>query len=252
MSGRPTIVWFRRDLRLSDNPALTAAALKGGPVIPVYLADWQRGDLWAPGAAARWWLGASLSRLAEDLARWGAPLRIVEGEPVSALAGLARATGTGEVVWNCLHEPFGRELSRRVEASLRDSGVASRDLAGGLLFEPEEHLSRAGRPFVQFGAFWRSCQSLPEPAEPGGRPAGVSGASPGLDFRPLASMIDAVSTPTVWSPGVSDLADPWEPGDSFDRREVPGYPVSRQSLSDEPLQPLSGSLFSRLPGIGQV
>jgi deoxyribodipyrimidine photo-lyase len=151
--------------------------------------------------------------LAEDLARWGAPLRIVEGEPVSALAGLARAAGAGEVVWNRLHDPFGRDLSRRVEASLRDSGVASRSLAGGLLFEPEEHLSRAGRPFVQFGAFWRSCQSLPEPAEPGGRPAGVSSAFPGLDLRPLASTIDAVPTPSVWSPGVSDAADPWEPGE---------------------------------------
>jgi deoxyribodipyrimidine photo-lyase len=220
MSGRPTIVWFRRDLRLSDNPALTAAALKGGPVIPVYLADWQRGDPWAPGAAARWWLAASLSRLAEDLARWGAPLRIVEGEPVSALAGLACAAGAGEVVWNRLHEPFGWELSRRVEASLRGSGVASRSFAGGLLFEPEEHLSRAGRPFVQFGAFWRSCQSLPEPAEPGGRPARVSGAPSDVGHLASARATAAVAAPTVWSPRVSESADPWEPGEEGARKRL--------------------------------
>lgn len=103
---RPTIVWFRRDLRLSDNPALTVAAKKGGPVIPVYLTEWEQDDPWAPGEAGRWWLYNSVSRLTKDLIRWGTPLRVVGDEPVSALAEPARATGAEEVVWNRLHEPL--------------------------------------------------------------------------------------------------------------------------------------------------
>ena len=220
MSGRPTIVWFRRDLRLSDNPALTVAAKKGRPVIPVYLAEWERDDLWAPGEAARWWLGRSLPRLAENLARWGTSLRVVGGEPVSALTELALATGAREVLWNRLYEPHSRDLDRRVEASLRDAGVASRDLAGSLLFDPEGHLSRAGRPFVQFGAFWRSCQSLPGPAEPGPGPARVFDAPPGDDVQVFGGAIDGFPASAAWTPRVGEPADPWEPGEAGARTRL--------------------------------
>ena len=60
-----TIVWFRQDLRLADNPALAAAALAGGPVIPVYILAPDEEGAWAPGGASRWWLHYSLARLAE-------------------------------------------------------------------------------------------------------------------------------------------------------------------------------------------
>ncbi|MFH0916791.1 MAG: deoxyribodipyrimidine photo-lyase [bacterium] len=220
MSKRPTIVWFRRDLRLSDNPALMVAVRMGGPIIPVYLAEWERDDLWAPGEAARWWLRRSLSGLADDLARGGTSLRVVGGEPVSALTELALATGAREVLWNRLYEPHSRELDRKVEAALRDAGVASRDLAGSLLFDPEEHLSRAGRPFVQFGAFWRSCQSLPEPAEPGPRPALVSGALPGIEVQASVGAVDGFPAPTSWAPTVGETADSWEPGEAGARKRL--------------------------------
>ncbi len=58
-----TLVWFRQDLRLADNPALQAAVKRGEPIIPVYLwAPEDEGD-WPPGAASRWWLHQSLIAL---------------------------------------------------------------------------------------------------------------------------------------------------------------------------------------------
>ena len=62
----PIIVWFRRDLRLADNPALEAAVRAGGPVIPLYVLDETPG-LRSPGAASLWWLDKSLASLAADL-----------------------------------------------------------------------------------------------------------------------------------------------------------------------------------------
>ena len=58
-SERPYIVWFRNDLRLSDNPALFHAAAKG-QVIPIYIWDEINPGDWTPGAASRGWLHCAL------------------------------------------------------------------------------------------------------------------------------------------------------------------------------------------------
>lgn len=71
-SGQPaTIVWFRRDLRTTDNPALLRAVAAGGPVLPVFVWSPAEDGDWRPGRASRWWLRRSLERLDEDLRRLG-------------------------------------------------------------------------------------------------------------------------------------------------------------------------------------
>ena len=64
---RPAICWFRRDLRLTDNPALSAAAHQGRPVVAVYIHSPEEAGRWAEGAAGRWWLHHSLQALAAFL-----------------------------------------------------------------------------------------------------------------------------------------------------------------------------------------
>ncbi len=167
MGTHPTIVWFRRDLRVADNPALLYAASQDAPVLPVYVADWEQGDRWAPGRAGSWWLAESLGRLSASLGSRGAPLRVVPGRAEQAIPELARSVEAREVVWNRLYEPYSRDVDGQLEVALERQGVSSRSFNAALLFEPEEHYSRSGRPFVQFTAFWRSCLALPEPGGPG-------------------------------------------------------------------------------------
>src|SRR3982750_2921171 len=64
----PTLVWFRNDLRLADNPALAAAAARGA-VVPVYVWAPDEEGSWPPGAASRWWLHGSLEALDSALHR---------------------------------------------------------------------------------------------------------------------------------------------------------------------------------------
>jgi deoxyribodipyrimidine photo-lyase len=75
----PTLVWFRLDLRLTDNPALLAAVDRGKPVIPVFI--WSPDDEkpWPPGAASRWWLHQSLASLQAALAKHGSRLILRSG-----------------------------------------------------------------------------------------------------------------------------------------------------------------------------
>jgi deoxyribodipyrimidine photo-lyase len=100
-SAPPCFVWFRDDLRLSDHPALHAAAATGRPVICLYAFD-EPGRIAQArplGGAARWWLAQSLRALQKRLNAVGAPLVLRRGSAARIIAEMARATGSGAVFW---------------------------------------------------------------------------------------------------------------------------------------------------------
>lgn len=88
MAANAAIVWFRHDLRLTDNPALQAAVRRGGPVIPVYIWAPEEAGVGSPGAASRWWLHQSLTRLAAHLRKRGSLLVIRQGSCLPTLRAL--------------------------------------------------------------------------------------------------------------------------------------------------------------------
>ena len=88
-SSETTIVWFRRDLRLADHPALHAAA-ELGRVVPVYVHAPDEEGEWRPGAASNWWLHHSLARLDAALQRLGLRLNLRTGPTLETLADVAR------------------------------------------------------------------------------------------------------------------------------------------------------------------
>src|SRR5664279_2640783 len=101
-----TLVWFRQDLRLADNPALTAALELGAPIVPVFIHSPAEEAAWRPGGAARWWLHRSLARLDEDLRRLGSRLALRAGpDSLTELMGLAKDTGATRILWNRRYEP---------------------------------------------------------------------------------------------------------------------------------------------------
>lgn len=130
--GTDVLVWFKRDLRVQDNPVLAEAAARGGRVLPLFIVE---PEAWAqPDASARHWrfLSESLAGLCADLARLGAPLVLRTGPAPEVLAQLLAATGIREVL---SHEETGNGWSyardRAVAARLRALGVAWRELPQG-------------------------------------------------------------------------------------------------------------------------
>jgi hypothetical protein len=83
-SPSPLIVWFRQDLRLADNPALSAAVATGAPIVPVHILDDEGAGAWRRGGASRWWLHHSLAALGADLHARGAPLVLPAGFRLAA------------------------------------------------------------------------------------------------------------------------------------------------------------------------
>ena len=211
-----TLVWFRQDLRLEDNPALVAALEFGAPVVPVYIHSPAEEGTWRPGGAARWWLHQSLARLDEDLRRVGSRLclRSVQ-DSLGALLSMAREAGATRVLWNRRYEPALIARDRRIKAALQAAGLEAASFNGGLLYEPWTIKNRAGDPYRVFSAFWRDCTSQPDPAPPAAAPAWI--AAPAA-WPASAALADLGLLPgSSWPEGI-DAA--WTPGSAGARAQL--------------------------------
>ena len=126
MSTDATLVWFRLDLRLEDNPALQAARDRGGAVIPVFVWSPNEEGSWPPGAASRWWLHQSLAALDTALRACGVRLIIRRGPSLIALRQLAHDTKAGAVLWNRRYEPAAVARDATIKTALgADGGIST-------------------------------------------------------------------------------------------------------------------------------
>jgi deoxyribodipyrimidine photo-lyase len=212
--AQTTLFWFRRDLRLGDNPALTQAVARsgedGGSLLPVFAWEPRGRRRWAPGGAARWWLVNSLSALDGELRRMGSRLALGQGDAAAALPELARAAGAGTVVWAAGLEPDELADDDAVAATLAEAGVKAVCVpSADLLFDPAGVRTREGRPYTVFTPYWRTCLSGPAPAAPLAAPAALPpapGEPAGLALEDLVTEVRR-----AWSAG---FAAAWQPGEA--------------------------------------
>lgn len=205
----PSLVWFRDDLRLSDNPALHAATQRGRAVIALYVLDEESPGLRPLGGAARWWLHRSLANLAEDLETIGVPLVLRRGRADQVLRDLAGETGAGAVCWNRRYRPAEVAVDKAVTSDLRAAGCEVVSFQANLLFEPWAVLTGAGQPFRVFTPFWRAARAkgvarapLPAPVR-----LGQAAPAPASDNLPDWSLLPANPD---WAGGITET---WEPGE---------------------------------------
>ncbi|MEZ5363952.1 MAG: deoxyribodipyrimidine photo-lyase [Bryobacterales bacterium] len=139
-----TIVWFRQDLRLDDNPALLRALERSGPILPLYIwAPDEEGD-WPPGGATRWWLHQSLEALAKAIEKRGASLTLRSGQTLETLRAVIAETGADAVHWNRRYEPASIARDAEIKKALESDGVRVKSFNGALLWEPWEALKGNG------------------------------------------------------------------------------------------------------------
>src|SRR5262245_48208476 len=129
----PSIVWFRRDLRLADNLALCKAVEAGGPVVCVYIREPGDSLAGANGAAQAWWLHRSLVALDTSLRDRGNRLVTMTGDPRHLIEWLAGKIHAEAVFWNRRYDGPGRELDSEIKARLKDKGIRAESSPGLLL-----------------------------------------------------------------------------------------------------------------------
>ena len=221
-----TLVWFRSDFRLADNPALCAAVATRAPVLPIYLhAPGEEGP-WQPGSASRWWLHHSLMQLRQSLAALGAELCVRASEDsLVGLQMLVRECGATRVVWNRRYEPAVRARDEIIKRALRAQGVETESYSSALLHEPWTIRTRSGGPYQVFTPFWRHCKSLPDPPEPLPAPQALRAPKK----RPVSQTVESLALLPArdWPTG---LAAAWKPGEGEALRRLERF--TREALED--------------------
>ncbi|MEI6353991.1 MAG: deoxyribodipyrimidine photo-lyase [Methylococcus sp.] len=150
------IVWFRKDLRLADQPALAKALDTSQQLVPLYIDDWAEDNPWAMGRASRWWLHQSLKALDDALLALGSRLIIRRGQPLEVLEEIIRETGATRVFWNRLYTPYEMARDRLIKATLSAKEVEVLSFNSALLYEPWEIARPQGGPYKVFTPFWKA------------------------------------------------------------------------------------------------
>lgn len=208
-SESPIILWFRRDLRLNDNPALDAAVSVGRPIIPLYILDDDDAGEWAPGAASRWWLHGSLSALASAIASLGNLLILRAGSAASIIEEIQSETGATSVYWNRRYEPWATRRDELIKTALKEKGVEARSFNAGLLREPWNVTTKSGEPYKVFTPFWKALRALGEPDRPKASPSGIPSPSVFPHGDELASFALLPAAPD-WA---GEMRKAWVPGE---------------------------------------
>lgn len=207
-----SVVWFRRDLRLHDHPALTAAQADGDRIAPLFVIDERLQAGRFRSANRLWFMRGSVSALATALEVRGAPLSVVRGDPSEVVPAFAAAVGAGRVVASRDYSPYGRERDDRVAAALGRRGIAWGTLPGLLIHEPEDVATANGRPFRMFGPFQRAWLERPE--------------------RDILPAPDAIAGVGAVHGGVEDLLEAITPSADPALLPAPGEESARERLAN--------------------
>lgn len=147
----PVLVWLRKDLRLTDNPAIEAAVSSGRPILFVFIRDDQVDAL---GACSAWRLGLSLASLSARIAELGSKLILRSGDAFEVLERLQAETSAVALHYCRDYTPQSIARDRKIKASLRDCHVESHN--GALLFEPWTVETGTGGFYRVYTPFWKN------------------------------------------------------------------------------------------------
>lgn len=242
--ARPVLVWFRRDLRLGDNPAVHAAAQTGRPVVAVFVLEDQP-PARAPGAASLWWLDRSLAALGESLEARGGRLILRRGDPSAVLPALARETGAELVCWNRSFEPLVERRDEELTDLLHHHDIKVGIGNALLLQAPWTVRSGSDTPYKVFTPYWRMAEG--QAGEVSLRPAPEALCAPKAwpDSERLADWKLHPREPD-WSTGFDD----WTPGEAgaaaqlkrFATEALSAYPEARDRPGRDGVSRLSPHL----------
>ena len=155
------VVWFRRDLRVADHPALAAAAASAVRVIPLFVIDTRLVEGRRASAARTWFLARSLEALDASLRERGGRLVVRRGRPEEVVPALANEVDAELVLVSRDVSGFARRRDRTIATALERDGRRLSARPGLLLVEPESMRTTAGTPFRVFTPFWRALATTP-------------------------------------------------------------------------------------------
>jgi deoxyribodipyrimidine photo-lyase len=204
----PIVVWFRKDLRTADNPALHSAAATGRPVVPLYIHD-EAGPPRPMGEASKWWLDKSLVALGEGLRKSGSPLVLRRGGALEVLKTVVAETGAGGVALNRLYDRKSMARDENVLSAMAELGVETESHDASLINEPDAVRTGSGGPFRVFTPYFRAALKVADVSARGDSAPRLTAPERGARSEDLARWALHPSSPD-WSQGFAG----WRPGEA--------------------------------------
>jgi deoxyribodipyrimidine photo-lyase len=208
----PAIIWFRRDLRLCDNPALIRAA--AFPIIPLFI--WDEEDPYNPGGAAQWWIHKSLIYLQKSLNSYGLKLILRRGNPLKILEELITSHNVSTLYWNRCYEPYSIARDKKIKEAFQ-AHIECESFNASLLAEPWTLKTQAGSPYQIFTPYWKALKAL------GGFP------KPLPIPKSLKGYENAISSDDLESWNIHPTHPDWSHG--FEKEWAPGEEGAQKNLS---------------------
>ena len=198
-SDAPVIVWFRRDLRVADNPALHKAAQSGRAVIALYIEETNR--LRKLGAARNLWLSKALEDLAASLKSAGTELIIRKGEAAEIIDEIIDKTNSATIYWNRRYAKDGRDIDEAIKSNFKSRGLTAESFNANLLSEPWEVETKTGGYYKVFTPYWRAAKDHLNLSKPLAAPTSLKG----YDGKLSSDELDLVSDGKVKGQDWSDM-----------------------------------------------
>lgn len=224
----PVILWFRQDLRLSDNPALNHAAGLNKPIIFLFIRDEISPGTRPIGSAQRWWLHHSLTSLSSDIAKSGSKMVLRSGPANEVISQLVAETGADQICWNRRYGEGEQAVDQQVKSDF--PGIA-KSFQALLLHEPSRIRTGGGKPYKVYTPFWKKLNAQIVPRLPLERPENMICWSGDVQSEELADWKLLPANPD-WS---ENIAATWTPGEAgatiqlakFTRENISSYHNSR-------------------------
>lgn len=200
----PSIVWFRNDLRLYDNPALTYC--DGFSIIPLFI--WDDEHPYNPRGASQWWLHKSLISLQHSLKRYGLNLILRKGKPLRILEEIISSHNVSALYWNRCYDAYSRERDKKIKEFFKPY-IKCQSFNSSLLVEPWELETQTGSPYKIFTPFWNALKIsdipslLPIPNDLKGYKASI-----------LSDNLESWNLHPTYPDWSYNIAKEWKPGET--------------------------------------
>lgn len=221
----PSIMWFRQDLRLTDNPACRATVCSTAEPYFIYIHAPEEEAPWQPGGASLVWLHHSIAALSESLEKIGGKLRLFQvgrdypfQSTKACLEAVIAQTKARSLFWNRRYEPVVITRDKELKAHFREKLDAVETFNGSLLKEPWEVRTKEGKPFQVFTPFWKTCLNQMDLDPPYPAPAKLPQPQPAGRLAGECTLDDLRLLPHIaWDSGIKES---WQPGEAGARKQL--------------------------------
>jgi deoxyribodipyrimidine photo-lyase len=157
-SKKICILWFRKDLRISDNVAFYEATKEYDKILPLYILDEESEDQRTIGSASKWFLHHSLESFRDKLKKqYNIELVLRKGESKEIIESLIdEYSDIDAVYWNRLYEPFNLVRDQQIKDSLRDKNIKVKSFNSSLLVEPWQVKTKQGNFYKVYTPFYKT------------------------------------------------------------------------------------------------